>query len=708
MRPTSAASRLRRAASCLLGAIGLCGGPLDREAIVSRHDPLLTRVDPTAPLTVGNGGFAFTVDVTGLQTLLDRYFTDGIPLETMARWGWHTNPPPSPYSLADASPPSPPGTGPLRYPTESGTPAGLWLRQNPQDFPLGVLSWTDASGDRLKETDLSGFHQRLDLWTGEIRSEFRWKGESVVVSTLVDPDSDTIAVRAESPALRDGELRLGLSFPRGHDIETKNKPPYDWSHPESHVSRVIHQSDSSVLIERRRDDLAYRVRVAWQTRASFLALQPHAYSLVPGDPTGVLTVCVGFAREAPAERMDFAQARTASAARWGRFWREGGIIDCSGSSDPRASELERRVILSLYLTAVQFGGDTPPSETGLTCSTWYGKHNTEMVWWHAAQFALWGHPEFLENTLAWYERDLPAAEAIARERGLQGARWAKMVGPQGRESPGGNPFISWNEPHPIYLAELLYRADPGAGTLDRWRHLVFEAADCLSSMLRKDPSDGSYHLGPPLWIAQEIYDPWATKDPTYELAYWRFALETAQQWRLRLGLQRNRLWDEQLAHLAPLPTRHGRYVAMSSIPDTWDNIDSRHDHPSFLMACGFLPGNGVDRPTMARTLDAVLSQWDWKTKIWGWDYPMIAMTATRLGRPADAVGILLSDKPHNRYTASGQCPQLADLPLYLPANSSLLSAVALMVAGFDGGPDEPGIPKDGSWRVKYERLRALP
>jgi hypothetical protein len=32
---------------------------------------------------------------------------------------------------------------------------------------------------------------------------------------------------------------------------------------------------------------------------------------------------------------------------------------------------------------------------------------------------------------------------------------------------------------------------------------------------------------------------------------------------------------------------------------------------------------------MTRTLDAVLSQWDWETKIWGWDYPMIAMTATR-------------------------------------------------------------------------------
>ena len=63
---------------------------------------------------------------------------------------------------------------------------------------------------------------------------------------------------------------------------------------------------------------------------------------------------------------------------------------------------------------------------------------------------------------------------------------------------------------------------------------------------------------------------------------------------------------------------------------------------------------------MERTLDAVLAQWDWETKIWGWDYPMIAMTAARLGRPDVAVEILLRDGPNNVYTASGLCPQRSD------------------------------------------------
>ena len=33
-------------------------GPIDREALVARHNPVLTKVDPHAPLMVGNGDTA--------------------------------------------------------------------------------------------------------------------------------------------------------------------------------------------------------------------------------------------------------------------------------------------------------------------------------------------------------------------------------------------------------------------------------------------------------------------------------------------------------------------------------------------------------------------------------------------------------------------------------------------------------------------------
>jgi hypothetical protein len=347
-----------------------------------------------------------------------------------------------------------------------------------------------------------------------------------------------------------------------------------------------------------------------------------------------------------------------------------------------------------------------------------------MIWWHTAHFALWGRADLLEKNLEWFCAHLPEARALAASRGLRGARWAKMVGPDDRESPGGNPMIVWNQPHLVYLGELLYRETPTRETLEKYRELVLETAECLASMVWLDPKRDQYVLGPPLWIAQEIHDPATSQNPAFELAYWRWTLAVAQTWRERLGLKRDPRWDDILAKLAPLPERGGKYVALESNPDTWDNLASRHYHPVKLMALGFLPeAPGVNRATMERTLDAVLSQWDWNTKIWGWDYPMIAMTAARLGRPEVAVEVLLRDGPNNRYTANGHCPQRSDTALtsgqsgpgrreiavYLPANGSFLSAVALLVAGWDGCMEQhPGIPKDGTWQVRAEGWRALP
>ncbi|MGH1560693.1 hypothetical protein ACRAWD_29620 [Caulobacter segnis] len=40
-------------------------------------------------------------------------------------------------------------------------------------------------------------------------------------------------------------------------------------------------------------------------------------------------------------------------------------------------------------------------------------------------------------------------------------------------------------------------------------------------------------LGPPIIPVQENYDPLTTFNPAFELEYYRWGLETAQQWRLR-------------------------------------------------------------------------------------------------------------------------------------------------------------------------------
>src|SRR5262245_48868523 len=81
------------ASSGLLHIKGLAAvAPIDRAALVHRHDPVLRKFDPLSPSSVGNRQFAFTADVTGLQTFSEIYEQE-TPLCTMSQWGWHSAPP---------------------------------------------------------------------------------------------------------------------------------------------------------------------------------------------------------------------------------------------------------------------------------------------------------------------------------------------------------------------------------------------------------------------------------------------------------------------------------------------------------------------------------------------------------------------------------------------------------------------------------------
>jgi protein-glucosylgalactosylhydroxylysine glucosidase len=284
-----------------------------------------------------------------------------------------------------------------------------------------------------------------------------------------------------------------------------------------------------------------------------------------------------------------------------------------------------------------------------------------------------------------------------------------MVAYDGRESPSTiGPFLIWQQPHPIYYAELLYRHRGDEAVLHRFKDIVFASADFMASYPQLDIAGNRYVLGPPLIPAQEIYKPDETFNPAFELAYWKYGLETAQTWRERLKLPRDKKWDEVLKRLSALPIKDGLYQNAGNALNTFEDAFHRNDHPSVLGAFGMLPNAAIDRKAMTRTLERVLESWNWQ-RTWGWDYPMIAMNAARLGRPELAVEALLMDVPKNRYLNNGHNYQDERLPLYLPGNGGLLAAVAMMAAGWEGAPagHAPGFPKNGLWTVRYEGLMPL-
>ncbi|MGA8788874.1 MAG: hypothetical protein WB535_07990, partial [Paenarthrobacter sp.] len=394
----------------------------------------------------------------------------------------------------------------------------------------------------------------------------------------------------------------------------------------------------------------------------------------------------------------------ASAAYWPEFWSSGGAVELDATDDPRAKELERRIVLSQYLTAINCAGSLPPQETGLVCNSWRGRFHLEMHWWHAAHFAHWNRVELLLPSLRWYSTVLESSRQRAKAQGFDGVRWPKQVGPDGRESPSPiGTFLIWQQPHPIHLAELVYRANPGREVLEEFAEIVFESAAFMAGFAH--PTSRGFELGPPLIPAQESYGSIRAKvtNPTFELAYWQWGLRTASAWRERLGLDPVPAWSDVAEGMVPPRVVNGVYAAIDVEPFT-----IRTDHPSMLCALGVLPLTDVIDPDIMRaTLSDVLADWDWGST-WGWDYPVMAMTAARLEDPEAAVDALLLNAGKNTVLANGHNRQTDSLPLYLPGNGGLLAAVALMAAGWDNGPERhaPGFPAD--WTVAWEGLVRAP
>jgi protein-glucosylgalactosylhydroxylysine glucosidase len=684
--------------------------PIDRQALVSRHHPVLRALDPESPLSVGNGELAFTADVTGLQTFAEAYDAT-IPLGTLSQWGWHTWPNPNGWSMDrfhhqefDSHGRR---VGYADIPGDRRTPEIEWLRANPHRLHLGRIGFRLllADGRPAAPADLTDVEQTLDLWNGVLRSRFRVEGEPVAVETVCHPARDLVAVRVESPLLRSGRLAVRLRFPYGTGAITAA----DWTRPDAHTTVATRTGPRSARLQRRLDADAYVVTAAWDTAGRLEEVAPHDFVLQPEGGLEAFSAAFEFTpRPSDVALPTFAGARADTVAHWNGFWRSGGAVDLSGSRDPRWRELERRIVLSQYLTAIQCAGSLPPQESGLTFNSWEGKFHLEMHWWHAAQFALWGRLPLLERSLGYYRAILPEARKTAARQGYPGARWPKMTGPGGIESPSSvGPFLVWQQPHPIFYAELVHRARPGRETLERHREVVFESAEFMAGFAA--PQGGRLGLGPPLHCAQEVFPKATTTNCAFELAYWRWGLETAQRWRERLGLAREPRFDRVLKGLAPLTVVEGRYVFAETAPDSYTEPRWAKDHPVVTAALGVLPGPGVDRDTMRRTFDWIWDRWSW-SDTWGWDYPMLAMTAARLGQGGRAVDALLMDTPRNRYRVNGHNHQRPGLTVYLPGNGGLLYAVALMAGGWDGGPagPAPGFPDDGGWSVRSEGLHKAP
>lgn len=703
-------------AGFIITFIGASSGSdkIDRKELVRRHLVHIDSINELSPLTVGNGKFAFTADFTGLQSFPALY-EKGIPLGTQSEWGWHSYPNLNGYKFSETL---------VNYnyygrkvpysvqvnALEHNRDAVNYFRQNPHRLHLGIigLDFCHQDGSPVMAEEISSINQTLDPWTGEIHSLFKINGIPVEVTTYSHQDMDLISSQIKSPLLSQGliHIRFYFPYPSGKNIDSG----CDWNQPDKHNS-TLNLSLNSAVIHRQIDTTSYYVQIAWEGPAKIIENKKHCFYLNPDKGFSKFSFsCLFTPVETQVKLPDFRSTASNNKKAWKNFWSNGGAIDFSECSDPRAGELERRVVLSQYLTKIQCSGNYPPQETGLTCNSWYGKFHLEMHYWHGIHFALWNRTHLLEKSLNYYNKIWKKARETAQRQGYDGIRWPKMTDSDGNDSPSDiGSFLIWQQPHIIYMAELCYRNSHDENILHKYSDIVFKTADFMASYARYDSLNSRYVLGPLMIPAQERFPAESTINSPFELAYWQWGLTVAQKWRERLKLIPDPKWDSVIKIISALPKKDGLYLSAESAPDSWTNKRFESDHPMVIGIYGMLPNSSmVDSITMKKTFNYAWDHWQWD-QCWGWDFPMTAMAATRLGMPDKAIDALLMNAEPNTYLANGHNYQNQSLHLYLPGNGALLTAISMMCTGWDGASARnPGFPKNGKWNVKWEGLSKMP
>ncbi|KAF1938054.1 hypothetical protein EJ02DRAFT_505641 [Clathrospora elynae] len=615
-------------------------GKIDRKSIVQQYNLRLNQSHPYSPVQVGNGNYAFGVDVTGLQTFL--------PHNTLSSWGWHNS--------------SLPSTPNQTYPSDYTGIGCQWLIANPHRINLGRVGlwFGDIAGANVTEYILDDKEQVLDLCEGVITSLFSINDAEVHVTTVASPETDTVAVQISSTLVRTAGLGLFFDFPYVTGNNKFDAPFVGLFNATANHSTTIKYSNRGASITHTLDATVYVAEIAWEgyARISRLHESEHKYILATGQNSETLSFTITYAPQLNASTWKFETIKKQAAAWWPDYWSTGGFISLPASCNSSANEIQRRTVLH--------PPPPPTQESGLVNNEWYGKFHMEMVFWHIAHWMFWGKWDLYDRSIGVYERFLTSSYERAQEQGYEGARLGKMNDPSGRSAPGEiNSLLIWQQRHPMYFAEMDYRYSPTQDMLRKWDAILTGVADFMASYAYWNTTTVRYDLGPPMYPVSENSNPNATINSIFELAYWRFGLDVASKWQTRQNKSVPEAWTHVHNNLAPFPIDQDAYVTYEGIPDMWSTPDYTEDPSGLLGIYGWLPPDSRLNMTVFNN----------------------TVAKARRGDVERAVSGLLD--VNNSF--DGVCMPLGGTRVPTPSAAGLLLAVGMMCGGWDGfeGPVWP-------------------
>lgn len=136
-------------------------------------------------------------------------------------------------------------------------------------------------------------------------------------------------------------------------------------------------------------ETTYFANLRWptQTKLSLARNEPegsnsisaHRYTLKPSSASQKLSKISFTAHFSPDQRLPSLPSAVSKRNKleWNKYWEEGGFVDFTASSNPDATELQRRIITSQYHVRVNSATKgQSPQESGLMNNGWYGEYLT--------------------------------------------------------------------------------------------------------------------------------------------------------------------------------------------------------------------------------------------------------------------------------------------------------------------------------------------
>mgnify|MGYP006916082863 CR=1 FL=1 len=261
---------------------------IDRKALVRKQNPVLSEMQPLAPLSVGNGNLCFTADVTGMQSLSEDYEKAGFPLLTMSGWGWHEEPDGEgkTYCLDDvAKTEYICGGRSVSYAVEKkpgNEKVYDWVRENPHRFNL-VRIGLIKDGKHLEPAELWDIHQELDLYSGCLQSKIsvfvEGEKERIITQSVCHGEEDVLGFSISVGEKLAGRIQIEIAFP----YPSWKIQGADWTVPQKHDTVFEVKEDGICLWKRQMDVFAWKMAIYGCKAGQVVRADKHRFLILPGS-----------------------------------------------------------------------------------------------------------------------------------------------------------------------------------------------------------------------------------------------------------------------------------------------------------------------------------------------------------------------------------------------------------------------------------------